>query len=99
MSPHPSCGDCPLTARSRPKRAATISRKIVGGQQYLSGWVETLTELPFIGDQGVCLSHDQVARSLLSTQGWACALATAARPDNRDEFAGPNTEVELTEDL
>jgi hypothetical protein len=29
MSPHPSCGDCPLTARSRPKRAAKISRKIV----------------------------------------------------------------------
>src|SRR6516225_5488172 len=28
--PHPSCGgDCPLTARSRPKRAAKISRKIV----------------------------------------------------------------------
>jgi hypothetical protein len=27
MSPHPSCGDCPLTARSRPKRAAKISRK------------------------------------------------------------------------
>src|SRR5215471_6376796 len=38
MSPHPSCGDCPLTARSRPKRAAKISRKIVAGQQYLSGW-------------------------------------------------------------
>ena len=33
MSPHPSCGDCPLTARSRPKRAAKISRKIVAGQQ------------------------------------------------------------------
>jgi hypothetical protein len=31
--PHPSCGDCPLTARSRPKRAAEISRKIVAGQQ------------------------------------------------------------------
>jgi hypothetical protein len=30
--PHPSCGDCPLTARSRPKRAATIPRKIVAGQ-------------------------------------------------------------------
>jgi hypothetical protein len=28
--PHPSCGDCPVTARSRPKRAAKISRKIVG---------------------------------------------------------------------
>src|ERR1700751_1560627 len=27
-APHPSCGDCPLTARSRPK----ISRKIVAGQ-------------------------------------------------------------------
>ena len=30
--PHPSRGDCPLTARSRPKRAAKISRKIVAGQ-------------------------------------------------------------------
>ena len=29
--PHPSCGDCPLTARSRPQRAAKISRKIVVG--------------------------------------------------------------------
>src|SRR6516225_4962371 len=36
--PHPSCGDCPLTARSRPKRAAKISRKIIAGQQWLSGW-------------------------------------------------------------
>ena len=27
MSPHPSCGDCPLTARSRTKRAAKISQK------------------------------------------------------------------------
>jgi hypothetical protein len=25
--------------------------------------VETLAELPFIGDQVVCLSHDQAARS------------------------------------
>ena|SRR6516162_1708814 len=31
--PHPSCDDCPLTARSRPKRAAKTSRKIVAGQQ------------------------------------------------------------------
>ena len=31
--PHPSCGDCPLTARSRPKRAAKISRKIIAGPQ------------------------------------------------------------------
>ena len=30
--PHPSCGDCPLTARSRPQRAAKICRKIVVGQ-------------------------------------------------------------------
>ena len=30
MSPHPSCGDCPLTARSRPKRSAKISRKSAG---------------------------------------------------------------------
>ena len=61
--PHPSCGDCPLTARSRPKRAATISRKIVAGQPYLSGWWKREAELPFTGDQVVCLSHDQAARS------------------------------------
>src|SRR5215471_21383406 len=30
--PHPSCHDCSLTARSRPKRAAKTSRKIVAGQ-------------------------------------------------------------------
>ena len=28
--------------------------------------VETLAELPLIGDQVVCLSHDQAARSLLA---------------------------------
>jgi hypothetical protein len=27
--------------------------------------VETLAELPFIGDQVVCLSHDQAARSVV----------------------------------
>ena len=32
--------------------------------------VETLAELPFIGDQVLCLSHDQAARSLRSTQFW-----------------------------
>jgi len=58
--PHPSCAD---SARSRPKRAAKISRKIVAGQQWLRRIVETLAELPFIGDQVVCLSHDQAARS------------------------------------
>jgi hypothetical protein len=31
--------------------------------------VETLAELPFIGDQVVCLSHDQAARS-----GWGKAI-------------------------
>src|SRR5215471_18503299 len=31
--------------------------------------VETLAELPFIGDQVVCLSHDQAARSLLTICG------------------------------
>src|ERR1700739_874863 len=41
--PHPLCGDRPLTARSRPKSAAKISRKIVAGQQYLSRMVETLS--------------------------------------------------------
>ena len=31
--PHPSCDDCSLTARIRPKRAAKTSRKIAAGQQ------------------------------------------------------------------
>jgi hypothetical protein len=62
MSRIPLCGDCPN--RSEPaKRAAKISRKIVAGQQSLSGLVETRAELPFIGDQVVYLSHDQAARS------------------------------------
>jgi len=49
MSPHPSCGDCPLTARSRPKRTAKISRKIVVGQQYLSGWGKRERNCPLSG--------------------------------------------------
>ena len=49
MSPHPSCGDCPLTARSRPKRAAKISRKIVAGQQWLSGWGKRQRNCPLSG--------------------------------------------------
>jgi len=41
------------------ERVGKISRKIVAGQQYLSGWWKTPAELPFIWDQVVCLSHDQ----------------------------------------
>ena len=57
MSPHPSCGDCPLTASEPAKKSGQISRKIVVGQQKLSGWWKTLAELPFIGDQVVCLGQ------------------------------------------
>jgi len=39
MSRIPHAAIVPLTARSRPKRAAKTSRKIVVGQQWLSGWV------------------------------------------------------------
>jgi hypothetical protein len=38
---------------------AKISRKIVAAQRYLSGWWKRQRKLPFIGDQVVCLSHNQ----------------------------------------
>jgi hypothetical protein len=38
--------------------------------------VETLAELPFIGDQVVCLSHDQAARSAPAER----ALVTVQQP-------------------
>src|ERR1700740_2728490 len=47
--PYPSCGDCPLTARSRPNRAAKISRKIVAGQHSLSGWWRRERNCPLSG--------------------------------------------------
>jgi hypothetical protein len=33
--------------------------------------VETLAELPFIGDQVICLSHDQAARLRRMPSDWA----------------------------
>src|SRR5215472_14554061 len=52
--PHPSCGNCPLTSRSRPKRAAKISRKIVVGQQYTKR-IRELTAGRFIANAEVVL--------------------------------------------
>src|SRR5215472_16028579 len=61
--PHPSCGDCPLTGS-----AIVVRQRFYGifWPLFLAGSeriVETRAELPFIGDQVVCLSHDQAARS------------------------------------
>ena len=49
--PHPSCGDCPLTARSRPKRADQNIPKNRCRTKIPERMVETRAELPFIGDQ------------------------------------------------
>jgi hypothetical protein len=38
--------------------------------------VETLAELPFIGDQVVCLSHDRAARSGPAESIWAHTIFT-----------------------
>ena len=57
--PHPSCGDCPLTARSRPKKSGQNIPKNRCRTTIPERMVETPAELPFIGDQVVCLSHDQ----------------------------------------
>ena len=43
------------------------SRKIVVGEPWLSRLRETQEELPFSGDQVVCLSHDQTAEADLFT--------------------------------
>jgi len=39
--------------------------------------VETLAELPFIGDQVVCLSHDQAARASSKENSRACRAGDA----------------------
>jgi len=67
--PHPSCGDRSLTARSRPKEGQTILKNRCR-TTIAERMVETRAELPFIGDQVVCLSHDQAAR--LRTQERSC---------------------------
>ena len=86
--PHPSCGDCPLTARSRPKSGQNIPKNRCR-TTIAERMVETLAELPFIGDQVVCLSHDQAARS-----GASCCTSRSARtrlpwlPARADPLAG-----------
>jgi len=60
MSPHPSCGD---SARSRPKKSRQNIPKKRCRTTIAEPVGENLAELPFIGDQVVCLSHNQAARS------------------------------------
>ena len=63
MSPHLVMRRLSLNRSEPGKKRGQNIPKTVAGQQYLSG-VETLAELPFIGDQVVCLSHDQAARKV-----------------------------------
>src|SRR5262249_29363615 len=49
--------------RSEPaKKSGPISRKIVAGQQYLSGWWKRERNCPFSGIRSVCLGRNQAAR-------------------------------------
>jgi len=50
-----------ITLGAGQNRAASMSRKIVAGQEKLSGWGETLAELLFTEGQIVCLGCDQAA--------------------------------------
>jgi hypothetical protein len=52
----------PLTARTRPKSGQNIPKNRCR-TTIAERMMETRAELPFIGDQIVCLSHDQAARS------------------------------------
>ena len=63
MSPHPSCGDCPLTAPQPAKKSGQNIPKNRCRTTIAERMGETPAELPFIGDQVVCLSHNQAARS------------------------------------
>jgi hypothetical protein len=61
--PHPSCGDCPLTARSQPKRAAkNIPKNRCRTTIAERGWWKPERNCPLSGIRSVCLSHDQAAR-------------------------------------
>src|SRR6516165_9980167 len=60
--PHPSCGDCPLTGSEPAKKSGQNIPKNRCWTTIAERMVETRAELPFIGDQIVCLSHDQAAR-------------------------------------
>jgi hypothetical protein len=57
MSPHPSCGDCPLTASEPAKKSGQNIPKNRCRTTIAERMVETLAELPFIGDQVVCLGQ------------------------------------------
>ena len=87
---HPSCGDCPLTASEPAKRAAKISENSLP-TTIAERTVETLAELPFIGDQVVCLRHDQ-ARQV----GWFAYCAAdllLIRPHQVAATRRPRTEA------
>src|SRR5215469_8665481 len=57
--PHPSCGDCSLTVSEPAKKRGQNIPKNRCRTTVAERMLETLVELPFIGDQVVCLSHDQ----------------------------------------
>jgi hypothetical protein len=62
MSRIRQCGDCPLTARSRPKKSGQNIPKNRCRTTVAERMVETRAELPFIGGSGRLLSHEQAAR-------------------------------------
>jgi hypothetical protein len=63
MSPHPSCDDCPLTRSEPAKKSGQNIPKNRCRTTIAKRMGETPAELAFIGDQVVCLSHNQAACS------------------------------------
>ena len=59
--PHLSYGDCPLAASEPAKKSGQNIPKNCCRTTIAERMVETPVELPCIGDQVVCLSHDQAA--------------------------------------
>ena len=61
--PHASCGDCPLTARSRAKKSGRCIPKNRCRTTVAERLVKTRAELPLMGDQIICLSHEHAGPS------------------------------------
>ena len=61
--PHASCGDCPLTARSRGKKSGRCIPKNRCRTTVAERLVKTRAELPLMGDQIICLSHEHAGPS------------------------------------
>jgi hypothetical protein len=78
--PHPSCCDCPLTGSEPAKKSGQNIPKNRCRTTIAERMVETRAELPFIGDQTVCLSHSGLARKRgESAPYFACGSKSSAR--------------------